>query len=69
MHASGFLVPPHESPTIEQSYLWNATFERIDPVLNTLKIDLFPPSIKSDSRKLEEAKAKEEANEVVNEEG
>ncbi|KAH9817046.1 hypothetical protein DFH28DRAFT_167972 [Melampsora americana] len=42
MHASGFLVPPHEKPTIEQSHLWNATFERIDPVLNTLKSDLFP---------------------------
>ncbi|CAH7683005.1 hypothetical protein PPACK8108_LOCUS16219 [Phakopsora pachyrhizi] len=43
MHASGFLVPPHEGPSVEESHLWNATFERIDPVLNTLKTDLFPP--------------------------
>lgn len=43
MHASGFLVPPHENPSIEERHLWNATFERIDPVLNTLKTDLFPP--------------------------
>ncbi|WAQ88541.1 hypothetical protein PtA15_9A668 [Puccinia triticina] len=43
MHASGFLIPPHENPSPEESHLWNATFERIDPVLNTLKTDLFPP--------------------------
>ncbi|KNZ57810.1 hypothetical protein VP01_2067g1, partial [Puccinia sorghi] len=43
MHASGFLIPPHENPSAEESHLWTATFERIDPVLNTLKTDLFPP--------------------------
>ncbi|MBW0475602.1 hypothetical protein O181_015317 [Austropuccinia psidii MF-1] len=42
MHASGYLIPPHENPSSQEIQLWNATFERIDPVLNTLKNDLFP---------------------------
>lgn len=43
MNASGFLVPPWQGATEDQRRLWTTTFERIDPVLPTIKDDIFPP--------------------------
>lgn len=44
MHASGFLVPPHNGArTAEQEALWRATFDRITPFLPDIERELFPP--------------------------
>ena len=42
MHASNFLVPPHQPRTEEQARLWDATFDRLDIFLPSLRQDLFP---------------------------
>ncbi|PLW24347.1 hypothetical protein PCANC_00944 [Puccinia coronata f. sp. avenae] len=64
MHASRFLIPPHETPSAEETHLWNATFERIDPVLNTLKTDLFPPPTAATTTAVETTEAATSAPDI-----
>ena len=45
MHASGFLVPPHQPRTEEQVALWDATFDRLDIFLPQLRQELFPTAV------------------------
>lgn len=45
MHASGFLVPPHQARNEDQSALWDATFDRLDIFLPTLRQDVFPAPV------------------------
>lgn len=46
MHASGFLVPPHQTPRTDvQANLWDATFDRLDIFLPILRQDLFPTPV------------------------
>lgn len=52
MHASGFLVPPHQSRSEEQAALWDATFDRLDIFLPQLRQDLFPTPVATRSSQL-----------------
>lgn len=45
MHASGFLVPPHQPRTEDQVALWEATFDRLDIFLPQLRQELFPAPV------------------------
>jgi hypothetical protein len=45
MHASGFLVPPHQARSEDQSALWDATFDRLDIFLPSLRQDVFPTPV------------------------
>lgn len=45
MHASGFLVPPHQARSEEQGSLWDATFDRLDIFLPSLRQEVFPAPV------------------------
>jgi hypothetical protein len=45
MHASGFLIPPHQARTEKQTALWDATFDRLDIFLPSLRQEVFPTPV------------------------